>query len=306
MAQTAAHLADHVIPPVPVRQWVISVPKRLRCFLADRPRLGAISFLHRFGSALNHHVHLHVCATDGVFMPAAGGAEDRGPPAFLPARRITQADLATVTERVRRRVIRLLQARSPARRFCGCRHARLGEQRVFHQRFSCGSRAIDRDVPSYFQSLEHLLRYCARPPFALERLSAIRAPIRKILMHCGEPLEPPPVSPARGPPTDWGEFVQIHDDRDVFQATDRQNARDRHPQALSGAGSDPRMSGNCELGRGLRRREKNANEAGTERFEKPAPDARAAPPEAHESLIGRKTVEEVPLTGLYFRAGRPR
>ena len=38
MAQTAAHLADHVIPPVPVRQWVISVPKRLRGILADRPR----------------------------------------------------------------------------------------------------------------------------------------------------------------------------------------------------------------------------------------------------------------------------
>jgi len=37
MAQTAAHLVDHVIPPVPVRQWVISVPKRLRRFLADRP-----------------------------------------------------------------------------------------------------------------------------------------------------------------------------------------------------------------------------------------------------------------------------
>ena len=33
---------------------------------------------------------------------------------------------------------------------------------------------IDRDVPSYFQSLEHLLRYCAGPPFALERLSVIR------------------------------------------------------------------------------------------------------------------------------------
>ena len=79
---------------MPVRQWVISVPKRLRGFLADRPRaiaavtrifldeiertlitasgvtaaadtpsasrprLGGISFLHRFGSALNHHVHL--------------------------------------------------------------------------------------------------------------------------------------------------------------------------------------------------------------------------------------------------------
>ncbi|MFM8805105.1 MAG: hypothetical protein ACKOK8_14555, partial [Planctomycetia bacterium] len=44
-------------------------------------------------------------------------------------------------------------------------------------------------------------------------------PIRKILTHLGEPLEPPPLSPARGPPTDWGEFVQVHDDRDVFQAS---------------------------------------------------------------------------------------
>ena len=42
--------------------------------------------------------------------------------------------------------------------------------------------------------------------------------IRKILTHLGEPLEPPPVSPARGPPIDWGELVQAHDDRDVFQA----------------------------------------------------------------------------------------
>jgi hypothetical protein len=25
------------------------------------------------------------------------------------------------------------------------------------------------------------------------------------------------VSRARGPPTDWGEFVQMHDDRAVFQ-----------------------------------------------------------------------------------------
>jgi hypothetical protein len=33
---------------------------------------------------------------------------------------------------------------------------------------------IERDVPSYFQSLEHLLRYCARPPFAIERLSVTR------------------------------------------------------------------------------------------------------------------------------------
>ncbi|MBL7194648.1 MAG: transposase [Pirellulales bacterium] len=407
MAQTAAHLADHVIPPVPVRQWVISVPKRLRGFLADRPRavaavtrifldeiertlitasgvtaaadtpraslprLGGISFLHRFGSALNHHVHLHACVTDGVFMPPAAEAGCDAPPAFLPARPITPADLAALTERVRRRVIRwfrltrLLDAAAAA-------DILAWKNSGFSVDASVRITLLDRNVPSYFRSLEHLLRYCARPPFALERLSVIRGPdgqiariryvlprhkaanwvrpgrkstrpgatgvvelspfefldrladlvppprkhrhryhgvfapnhrlrravtalaigniakphdagagghagdghatggccdtqarprshdtsriawaklmarvgeefplecpvcggdirliafitepgpIRKILTHLGEPLEPPPVSPARGPPTDWGELVQIHDDRNVFQAS---------------------------------------------------------------------------------------
>ena len=30
MAQTAAHLVDHVIPYVPLRQWVLSMPIPLR------------------------------------------------------------------------------------------------------------------------------------------------------------------------------------------------------------------------------------------------------------------------------------
>jgi len=34
MAQTAAHLVDHVIPRVPVRQWVLSLPIPLRLLLA--------------------------------------------------------------------------------------------------------------------------------------------------------------------------------------------------------------------------------------------------------------------------------
>jgi hypothetical protein len=115
MAQTAAHLVDHVIPPVPVRQWVISLPKRLRGVLGDRPkavaavtrifldeieqllcperlrceeqamppsprpRLGAVTFLHRFGSGLNRHAHLHTAVTDGVFLlgPAGPVGDDR-------------------------------------------------------------------------------------------------------------------------------------------------------------------------------------------------------------------------------------
>jgi len=39
---------------------------------------------------------------------------------------------------------------------------------------------IDRDVPSYSQSLEHLRRYCACPPFALERLSVRRGEAGRI------------------------------------------------------------------------------------------------------------------------------
>ena len=42
--------------------------------------------------------------------------------------------------------------------------------------------------------------------------------IRKILTHLGEPLVPPPVSPARGPPVDWDDLVQAEDDRSLHQA----------------------------------------------------------------------------------------
>jgi hypothetical protein len=34
-----------------------------------------------------------------------------------------------------------------------------------------------------------------------------------------EPLEPPPLAPARGPPIDRPDLVQAHDDRDVVQAS---------------------------------------------------------------------------------------
>ena len=37
--QTATHLVDHVIPHVPVRQWVLSLPIPLRVLLAAQPKL---------------------------------------------------------------------------------------------------------------------------------------------------------------------------------------------------------------------------------------------------------------------------
>jgi hypothetical protein len=80
---------------------------------AASPRLGAVSFLHHLGSAINHHVHLHACATDGVV--------ELSPFEFL------------------------------------------------------------------------------------DRLADL--------------VPPPPLSPARGPPTEWADLVQAHDDCNVFQAS---------------------------------------------------------------------------------------
>ncbi len=96
MAQTAAHLVDHVIPHVPVRQWVLSLPIPLRLLLAAQPRLltpvlqvvhrvitrfllgqaglkadeadsGAVTLIQRFGSAANLNVHVHCLVLDGVY-----------------------------------------------------------------------------------------------------------------------------------------------------------------------------------------------------------------------------------------------
>src|SRR5215471_21167741 len=49
MAETAAHLVDCVIPPVPVRQWVLSLPIPLRLLFAAQPQLLAplLQVIHR-------------------------------------------------------------------------------------------------------------------------------------------------------------------------------------------------------------------------------------------------------------------
>ena len=104
-----------------------------------------MSFLHRFGSALNRHVHLHACVTDGLFMPVQEGV------AFLPARPVTPADLLALTERVRTRLVRwflrhgLLDAEAAA-------DMRAWQNSGFSIDASVRVALVDRDVPSYFKS----------------------------------------------------------------------------------------------------------------------------------------------------------
>jgi hypothetical protein len=93
MADTAARLLDHMFPRVPVRQWVLSFPIEiryrlaydgallgavLRCFMQSleanyrdqagrlghrHVRCGGVTFVQRFGSALNLNPHLHILIT---------------------------------------------------------------------------------------------------------------------------------------------------------------------------------------------------------------------------------------------------
>jgi hypothetical protein len=139
MAERAAHLIDHVFPDVPVRQWVLSLPYRVRYLLAwdhdlcraivavylravlrflrrraqrdgiPDGRSGAVAIIQRFGGALNLNVHIHALVLDGVF------AEDTPDTVrFHPSRRFTRGDVADVVVAVARCIQRLLDRRGLA------------------------------------------------------------------------------------------------------------------------------------------------------------------------------------------------
>jgi len=191
MVETAAHLVDNVLPRVPFRQWVLSVPKRVRWHLREKPavvsgllkvflravettvrrcspaapagaRFGAVAFVHRFGSYLNSHVHFHVLVTDGVFSSAPdGGAE------FHPATRLAEADFLAVQKKLRHRGLRWLQ-----------RHGHLDSAAVhaLHAPDHAGGWSVDASVTIAAwdrHGLERLVRYCARPPLSQERLGRL-------------------------------------------------------------------------------------------------------------------------------------
>lgn len=139
MADTAAHLVDRVLPRVPVRQWVLSLPFGLRYRLAHDRELtagvlrvfvravfaslrrrsrptrsvpgpahgGAVTFVQRFGGALNLNVHFHTLALDGVYRPLGN---DRGL-RFDPAPPPTAEELERLLNRAVRGIARLVERR---------------------------------------------------------------------------------------------------------------------------------------------------------------------------------------------------
>ena len=79
-------------------------------------QIGAVAFIHRFGSSLNGHVHFHVCVVDGVFEEVAveGEADAQSSPpgiVFHPASAIDEAAVAQVQTDLRRRILRAFVGR---------------------------------------------------------------------------------------------------------------------------------------------------------------------------------------------------
>lgn len=135
-AERAAHLVDRVIPFVPTRQYVLSLPVPLRYLIAWRHELaldllgilahalasfyreqardqgvaegrtGMVSVIQRFGGALNLNPHFHVTALDGVFEKTSSGDL-----AFHEAPMPSQKDITVLCSLVRYRTLELLRKR---------------------------------------------------------------------------------------------------------------------------------------------------------------------------------------------------
>src|SRR2546421_3258526 len=138
MAKSGAPLVECVIPGVPTRQWVVSVPIPLRYWMAasqeltaqvhtiirttigqyyvhqavtrgvprDQVQPGSVTFIQRFGSAINVNLHFHILFLEGVYLDRT---EAHLKPRFVKGEPPTDTDIATVVQKISHRVIRTLR-----------------------------------------------------------------------------------------------------------------------------------------------------------------------------------------------------
>jgi hypothetical protein len=143
-----------------------------------------------FGSALNPHLHFHCVVLDGVFAsaPARGVV-------FHPATGIDALAIATVQAKVRRRLLSFVR-----RGLLESDDAHNMAQWAHGGGFSVDEsmRIADAD----HAGRERLQLLCPRCGADLRIIAFITKAVmvRDILIHLGEPITPPPIAPARGPP----------------------------------------------------------------------------------------------------------
>jgi hypothetical protein len=136
MMSITRHVMDAVLPHVPVRQWVLSLPhalryrvaydqglctalhrilaatlrKRLRALARKRGQLdaetGAVCFVQRYGGGLNLNPHCHLIGLDGWFYRSPEGAL-----LFQQAPAPTQGEVEQLVVDIHARALRLLARR---------------------------------------------------------------------------------------------------------------------------------------------------------------------------------------------------
>jgi hypothetical protein len=137
MNEGALNLVDHVLPDVPLRQFVLTMPFPLRFPLAFDGKLlgqvvrifmdtvagwyrkrhverglppgetGAVTVIQRANSDLRLNPHLHTVFLDGVYSPDGDGKGQM----FHPAQAPTQQEVEQVVARASKRILRFLQRR---------------------------------------------------------------------------------------------------------------------------------------------------------------------------------------------------
>ena len=230
MNDEAAHLVDQVLPDVVTRQWVLSFPYKLRYQMAHNPKLtnkilsifiqtissyqkkkakqsgikaarpGSVTFIQRFGSALNLNVHFHTLFADGVFYKTNDGGYE-----FLRLSEPTHEELVLLATKIQDKVLKFTakfsdqdQTQFDENALSDVEAMSIGHRAGFGERQGQGLRRYgtkrievdpeDNDPCSANvggfslnarvwvggndrEKLEKLIRYMARGPIATERLS---------------------------------------------------------------------------------------------------------------------------------------
>ena len=193
MHETTANLVDNVFPKVPVRQWVLSFPKRIRYYLRtdsklaskvlrifirqlelayreilnvdDHTKIGGVNFIHRFGSFLNNNFHHHLILIDGVFLP-----DPDGKLTFKPIHNLTEYTVSDILNIVRKKTMKLLVKNDYLEQF------EADDMLTWKNNGGFSLDAKVRIEADNRQGLVKLLSYCARPPFASNRLHRTTSP----------------------------------------------------------------------------------------------------------------------------------
>ena len=138
MAELAFHLDDHVVPLVPIRQFVLTLPIQLRFLVARDPKLllavravflravsgfyckaartlvmrkalrtAGLCVTQRFGSAINLNPHFHSIFVDGAYRDDDAG----GSPVFVATPAIEKKSADLLLARIVAQVLKLLRRR---------------------------------------------------------------------------------------------------------------------------------------------------------------------------------------------------